>query len=157
MSDLGAHNDIVKAGLSVVPCISSPSPAPGDIDRLGYLRARIEEHEARIAQDVAAEKLLTEKLLKHYADAPADAILTAEGAHYILQLGMCAEEQQQLDIAAKAKVLRILGREPFLAVAKVTFEVLKASLTPRQYASVVSKERTGRRTLKVVAKVPAAA
>ena len=143
-----------KATATPKPAIATivDPPAPADIDRLGLLLARIAVHEARIAADTAEAKALTEKLQKHYDEADPQSLPTADGATYVLLLSQ-KQEQQALVEGANQKIFKWLGKDTFLALADIGFGVLKSVLKDdKKYEEVVTKARTGRRTLKVLPK-----
>jgi hypothetical protein len=127
----------------------SHTPAQLDIDRLGVVQAILADYAAKVAPWKAEADALQAKLLIRFAPDSPEALAEHEGATYRLIVGACSE-QQAIDDAGKAKVYKWIGKEAFLNAAKITFESLKSALTPAQYNSVVSKERTGRRTVKVV-------
>jgi len=78
-------------------------------------------------------------------------VYTDEGGSYRLKVGAMAESQQ-LDVAARGKVFREIGKAAYLASCKPTFEFLKTALEPLQYMRIVTKLRVGKRTIKTVVK-----
>lgn len=137
------------AGPQLVPPVVDPLKA--QIDRLGHLRMILAANAVHIAGMQAEEKALTAKLSARYESTPAEEIATAEGDLYVLKVGARANEQSVI-AGGLQRVFELVGVEKFLAKAKLTFEALKALLTPDQYQEVVTSARTGRRNLTVVAK-----
>jgi hypothetical protein len=150
-----------KAGSSLVvmqSAAAAPAPEPkpekltkNDIDRKGLLEAILCDYTLQIAPYQAEDKILENKILAACADVAAADIHTDEGERYRLLAGPRAEQQQLVD-GALVKILGWLGQDLFLRGASVTFKWLEAVLTPEQYAEVVKKERTGRRSIKIAPK-----
>lgn len=122
-----------------------------DIDRLGVLHAVLADYAVQIAPFEAEADELEAKLLESYKDSDPAVVFTDEGVSYRLRVGACAD-QQQLDLAARAKVWREIGKDAYLALCKPTFEALKSALTPAKYEQLVKKERVGKRSIKTVVK-----
>jgi hypothetical protein len=121
------------------------------IDRLGTLHSILADYAVQIAPFEAEADELEAKLLALYEGKDAAQVFTDEGSSYRLRVGACAETQQ-LDVAARAKVLKEIGKEAYLALCKPTFEALKSALTPAKYEQLIRKERVGKRSIKTVVK-----
>jgi hypothetical protein len=85
-----------------------------------------------------------------YAGEAAELPFTAAGERYQAVLG-AKSVQSHIDITA---AWRALGRKKFLLAASVTLKALEAFLQPEQLSALVTKERTGSRSL-VVTPLPA--
>jgi hypothetical protein len=135
---------------------SLPAPAPkvdaAVIDRAGKVDAILADYAIQVKPFQIEADVLEKKILAALETLPASDIHTDEGDLYRLQASAKAEQQKIVE-GGLAKVLNWLGQDVFLRVAAITLKSLEALLTPEQYKEIVIKERTGRRTLKVVPKV----
>lgn len=122
------------------------------VDRLGHVQAQLDANALQMAPLVAQQKLLSTKLLSRYESLPADEVAIAEGDRYTVKIGAKADEQSVVSGGLK-QVFKWVGADRFIERAKLTFEQLKGLLTAEQYAEVVKKARTGRRSLVIVPKV----
>jgi hypothetical protein len=121
------------------------------IDRLGLLNAILDDYSVQIAPFAAEAEALEAKILENYRECDPSGVYTDEGGSYRLKVGAMAESQQ-LDVAARGKVFREIGKAAYLASCKPTFEFLKTALEPLQYMRIVTKLRVGKRTIKTVVK-----
>lgn len=132
-------------------------------DEYGELLRRVAEAEVRITKEVGVDwvridqvkELINAWYLKHPVDQPA----VEEGKSYFLEATACQNERE-LPLAAKRKLFaamkKKLGADP-LALFTVTQEAVKATLGGAAVDEYFTKERTGPRKYKVVAKAPPAA
>src|SRR4051812_11318886 len=76
--------------LHVVPPVES---LKSQIDRLGYVRAKLAAYAVSIAQLVSEEKVLAAKIAARYESLPAEQIVLEEGDLYTLKVGAKADQQ----------------------------------------------------------------
>ena len=136
------------ASLAVV---APQSSLKNDIDRLGTLQAILADYALQIEPYKLEADRLEAQILERFEKEPAKQIFVDEGNGYRLKIGM-RSEQQQLSLDGKFKIWKWIGRDTYLSLSKISFEALKSALTAEQYQIVVSKERTGNRSVKVVVK-----
>ncbi len=135
------------------PVLNATSQAltKADIDRKGVIEATLDDYKIQVAMYEAENEVLKQRILGACANVGASDLYADEGELYRLLVGAKAEEQK-LQPDALPKILGWLGQDLFLRIVDVTFKRLEAVLTPEQYAEVVKKEHTGRRTIKIVPK-----
>jgi len=131
-------------------------------DEYGELLRRVAEAEVRITREVGVDKQRIDQVkemieawyLKHPPEQPA----VEEGKQYFLEATPC-EFQKELDIKAKRKLYtalkKKLGVDP-LELFSITQEAVKTTLGTAAIEEFYTKERTGPRKFKVVAKAPPA-
>jgi hypothetical protein len=115
------------------------------------VNAILADYAVQVAPYKAEADQLEEAILARFAGTRPDQGAVDEGSEYRLMVG-ARSEKQEIDVEGRAKVYKWIGKEAYLTLAKLTFESLTSALTPAQYESVVTKERTGNRSVKVVAK-----
>jgi hypothetical protein len=135
------------------PVVSShaESSLSVQIDRLGIVNAILADYAVQVAPYKAEADELEAAILDRFAGTRPDQGAVDEGSEYRLMVG-ARSEKQEIDVEGRAKVYKWIGKEAYLTLAKLTFESLKSALTAAQYESVVSKERSGNRSVKVVVK-----
>lgn len=133
------------------PLIPSPKPSRADIDRLGYVYSVLADYKVLVAPFEKEKGVLENTVNAAVANVAADDIFTGEGDAYRLKVGEQAEQQQLVEGGLK-QVLEFVGQDKFLAMCGVTLKELERALSAEQYALVVVKSRTGKRTITVVPK-----
>lgn len=118
---------------------------------MGVLNDILADYAVQIAPFEAEADELEAKLLAGYEGKDVEKVFTDEGLIYRLKVGAAADVQQ-LDIPARAKVFREIGKDTYIALCKPTFEALKSALTPAKYEQLIRKERVGKRSIKTVVK-----
>lgn len=140
---------------SIPSSTASPSPSPkpsrADIDRLGEVNSIVDDYDVQVAPYKREQKLLETRINSALEQLAADEIYPDEGERYRMLVGQ-KSEQQKLKEGGLQRVLEFVGQDKFLAMCGVTFKDLERALSAEQYAEVVSKARTGGRTINIVPK-----
>lgn len=125
------------------------------------LRARLIDQagalEAELADLKKKSKLLTElkKRIVALADPyPAAQGILLDGDQYAASVSAQEYERAISDMEA---VFRTLGEDLFLSLCSMTMKNLEANTTPEEIEKLVTKERTGPRTVTLLKRASAAA
>jgi hypothetical protein len=123
------------------------------VDRYGELDRR-----ATLAEpDNAEMKILSATIQSWHKDSPADKGPIETGEQYRVQLGAKRNERTLRDKRKAFNLLkRVLGLDGLIAVIEIPFGVLDKSIPKTAQAAFVHEERSGYRTLDVVALHPVA-
>lgn len=92
----------------------------------------------------AAKELIEKK----YEKQPAEQAYTEDGKHYTVIVGPRSNERKIVDMPAIAERLK----ERFFALCSMPFKKLDVEIPPDQQTGLVTQERTGDRTIKLVRK-----
>ena len=118
------------------------------IDRYGELSRQIELLKPAIAE----HKMLGQVIQGMFVDSPADQPRTLSGRLYTLQV---SARELQTSIVNIRSVYKALGVQQFLEKCSITLKAVKDSVSEERYLKLVQTARTGPRTLKAVAHMPA--
>jgi hypothetical protein len=122
------------------------------VDRYGELQRRKKLNEPD--EDEAA--VLKAEIESWHKDSPADKGPTEKGELYQIQLSPKRNQRTFKDKRKAFNVLmRTLGRDGLIAVIEIPFGVLDKSVPASAQAAFMTEERSGYRTLTVVALQPA--
>jgi hypothetical protein len=149
-----------------IVAIHSANPALAHqplIDEFGELLRKVAEAEVRITREVGVDRerleAVKELIQSWYEKTQPEIPVVEEGKAYFLEVTP-REWHRDLDIKAKRKIFALLkvklGADP-LGLFGMTLETVKTQLGTAVLDSLASKDRTGARKLKAVAKSPATA
>ena len=118
------------------------------IDRYGELDRRAQLH----APDEAEAKVLSAEIQSWHKDSAASKGPTENGEDYQIQLSPKRNERTLRDKRRAFNVLmRALGRDGLIAVIEIPMGVLDKTIPKSAQKAFMSEERSGYRTLTVVA------
>jgi hypothetical protein len=113
------------------------------IDELGMLEMDI----LRMKPKVERAKVL--KLLVQSWGVKLDAEASAIYDGYAFSVELSSRDYERA-ISDMEQLFRLFGKKKFLALCAMTLKNIDANLTPEESALVVTKERTGSRTVRVM-------
>lgn len=116
------------------------------VDELGVIKQRLSRVKRDTSADTAREKEIHKELFSRVPkETGAAETVTFHGRAYEAVVSACSNKQEVAP-GAYEKVQKWMGAA-FYQKCKVTLEVLKAFLSPQQYAEIVSESRTGPRSI----------
>lgn len=122
------------------------------LDTYGEVTRRL----ALVAPDEALEKALKEKIQSWYKDAPGELPQTERGFIYEIQMSARRNERTITD---KRKVYQLLkkslGLDGLIAVLEIGLSVIDKHIPKSAQHAFIAEERSGYRTMTVVALDPA--
>jgi hypothetical protein len=128
--------------------ISPPSRA-AIIDEYGELERAIAAFKPAAQRKAELEK----EIASWYEDGPAEAEFTAEGRLYRVLVSPKALKRPIFDMS---KLFNLLGKAKFLQVCSVPVGAIDREIPPEKHSAFLGEERTGRRGVESVARVPVA-
>lgn len=110
------------------------------VDELGGL----EQELAPFAGKIKRVDYLRKSLRDRFDQAPAEHPQTAEGAKFVVLLGMKGEQQK----VSIPKLVKAVGLKKAIAICSCTLEAVK-TLGKEVFDACVSKARTGHRSIEI--------
>lgn len=143
---MSAPLEMLKKGAS--------DPSPEDIDRFGDLDLKVQ----LFAPTAEEHELLKKKIEAAVATKPGDLPAQVQGHRYELQLSARRNKRTITNVTKVFSLLRKrLGLAGLLSLITIPFgEAVDKHMTDAEKAGLIVEERTGSRSVKVVAKRPAA-
>jgi hypothetical protein len=115
------------------------------VDEFGRLDTELAGFKPRIAR----HEQLRKQIQSWYDEENAEHSFLAEGKEYVLEVTARANERK---ILSMAEVKRRLGLARFLKLCKFPLGVLDEIIPPAEQSPLVSIERTGNRSVRVIPK-----